>query len=224
METDYSELFNNGDNDGDLVIISKEKESIRCHLDVVKKGADYFKGLDSYQNNSGGVSVKQIFMDYPIDHIKLLINYLYNPVGSLYCESGIDYENFSIEELLDLYKMVDELIVVVNRDSIENELVSSFSNLLNEQNWKSTLEYIYKFDVYDDFTKKVFEFYFNLIQKKGVLLDTLISDIDLSSHFGRFFYKNLMDRFRKILFQHENIKNKLEELLFRKKNDSENKV
>src|SRR5579885_3469662 len=89
-------LFNNGDNNGKIIIKTTNNKEIKCHDFILKNTSDYFKEIVEYESFNNIIE-----MDCSSEIIIIILNYLYSEI--------IDDKNLSCEEIIHLYYTINQL-------------------------------------------------------------------------------------------------------------------
>ena len=149
MDVYLADLFNNGENAGDIVIVSNDNVRMKCHTFVLEATTEYIKTLKSFRKQTNDVS-NEIKLDYDAIIIRFVLNKLYNS----------DYENKnwppSAEDILEDIKLIEELQVIPGiKTKVVNELVENFHKGIRKNNWIKLLEKTYQIDIYKELTEKI---------------------------------------------------------------------
>lgn len=138
METQIKKLFNKGNNDGDFTILANDNDKgIKCHSFVLSLMIpEYMKTFNRFTNSE----TKCLNLDYSSKIIMVMLSRFYGSKANL-CEELTPYE------IIEYVKLLNELLVV-NRESIIDELVIIFSYQINEKNFYDLLLNIYNIDIY----------------------------------------------------------------------------
>lgn len=137
----YKTMFNNGDNDGDVIIVCENDIEIKAHSEVLEKTSEYFRGVKlTFETEK-----KLYLLEYNDTIVKSVINMLYySKYNELYfCE----WENmcifFELIEILLLDPILNETI-----DSIYNDYIICIRNDKDIIGNERSLESFY-FDIID---------------------------------------------------------------------------
>lgn len=109
----YKTMFNNGDNDGDLYIVCKTKETFRMHSEVLEATSEYYNNIKHTFNPNS--EKKLYFEQFNIICLQLIINILYNDkYNSVYTTNAeILCQFFELSELLLLKPEIDKKIQLI---------------------------------------------------------------------------------------------------------------
>lgn len=91
MEKYLTNYFNNGDNDGDVTIVSNDDKTIKCHSFVLKYTCEYAKSLWHFDQQP-----RTINLDFDSEIITKLLNRLYTesyPIKDLDSHEIIEFTN-----------------------------------------------------------------------------------------------------------------------------------
>jgi hypothetical protein len=167
MDIDILELFNNGQNDGTIEIISSENTCIKCHDFVFEKQCDLGRSKSRFEKNNGQSNVNTITLNYSTKVITLIISKMYS--------SQFDFKNIDINEIIQLIFVATE-IGVKYCDPILDELSELFYIQIKKNNWLDILEQIND-HVELEFLKKVITKYF----RKKIILPNLLKISNIST-------------------------------------------
>ena len=182
------EWFQNGDNDGDICIISEDNDIIKCHLIVLKKLTGYFNVLSDFEEKKNSISLlptesantnKNLTFKYSTKVIKLTFNKLYDFNYKL---TNLDYH-----DIRACQKFIDEIDLKYIKDKFEQQLLELFKSQIDKENWIHLLDYTYQYEyIYSNYKEVIFNFFKNVILNcKGITEEDPIKDIDYNSKMGK---------------------------------------
>jgi hypothetical protein len=163
------DLYKNGDNDGNVIIKTKDKE-LKCHEFVISNTSDFFKSSinsDSYYNI--------IELDSSFEIVNIIMNYLYS-------EKIVDKE-LSANDIINLYNLINQLRCKDFIIPLKNHYLKKFPELLNELNWMELLKCVFNVNKYADFQDEILLYY-----KSNIL--TQLEDLDLNTIIDNYKYVN----------------------------------
>jgi hypothetical protein len=160
MDLHIKQLFNNGDNSGNTTIISNDGKQLKCHSFILKTQSEFMSSAFNFKKQNKQ-DAKPIELDYNSKSIMIVLSRVYN---STYKISN----DLSIDELIELVKLVDELLLMYE-DAIITEISNIFAAKLTDDNWLPTLVKIANYDVYDELIKKIRAYYINIIRSSNIL-------------------------------------------------------
>lgn len=153
-------LYNNGQNNGDVILKTKEQE-IKCHSFVLETTSDYFKSCIKYENFNGVIE-----MDLSFEITNIIINFLYS-------EKIID-KDLTAGEIIRLFTAISSLQCSDSIIILKNYYAKKFPKLLNEDNWHVLLEQIFNTNKYAGLQEMIMEYYEN----------NILNNIDLETMFS----------------------------------------
>ena len=124
MYSTLAKLFNNGENNGDI-ILKTQSTNLKCHSFVLENTSDFFKKQICHPNFDGLIT-----LDFTNDIVSIVIQYLY-------CEE-ILHKELSTNDIIDLYNLID----IVNCSlliPLKQYYLNQFSKLINIENWAQLL-------------------------------------------------------------------------------------
>lgn len=134
-------LFNNGDNDGDIVIVSTiDKVEIRCHKWIVRRQARYFADIVKTEKEAKRRKTdekthqKIIRLTWYVrtSIIRQAIHFLYNS------QYKLDV-NLEARDLFSLFDLVEQLQFTQDTKNIMENIFSLFCSKLTKDNWLALL-------------------------------------------------------------------------------------
>jgi len=177
MLTILRTLYNNGENDGDLIIKTINKD-LRGHSFVLKNTSEFFRICI---NDSYFTGVVEIDSTYKITN--LIINYLYS-------EKIVD-DDLSPTEIIQLISTISNLKCHQSITILKNYYLQKFPKLLYQNNWIELLTYTFNISKYAELQEEILMFYTNYI-----LNNIEITDL----HTIENLYKPVNDEIKNILF------------------------
>jgi len=172
-------LYNNGENDGEILIKTKDSQ-IKCHLFVIENTSDYLKSCVKSENFNNIIE-----LDSSFELVNIAMNYLY-------AERIIDKE-LSADEIINLYNLINQLKCKdnININILKNHYLKKFPYLIEENNWIDLLKYVHNINKYADFQEEILCYY-----KSNIL--TYIEDLDLNTIVNM--YSNVNTEIKILLF------------------------
>ena len=146
MITILRSKYNNGDNDGNITIKTKDKD-IKCHSFVLENTSEYFRGNIRKIDFNGIIEMGSTTYDL----INIVINYLYS-------EKIVDRE-LTCNDIVQLYGLLNCLKCDNSVMILRNHYLKKFKQLLNEENWISLLKSVFNIDIYNDLQEEIIVFY-----------------------------------------------------------------
>ena len=175
--------FNDGINDGDITIISADKEIIKCHSFVIVNVSGYFKSLYNFNTSK---ELKEFKLGYNIKLVKLIINMMYN--------SNYQYEKtikLSLDEVIHLIKLIDELLIEIDIDKFKKQFLLDFRKNINLENCVEILIQLYEFDIYKSLIKYIIDYIcYQIYENDNIMIINKIYEI--SEHFNSDLQKQLI--------------------------------
>jgi len=198
MDKKLYQLFNNGDNDGDIVINCDDNIKIKCHSFIFKRQCLF--ALASYHFNEGKINTFDL--TYSSKLIRMLISKMY--------KYKYIFDDLSPNEIITMITLSDYL-QMEQFDVIVDELSMLFESQLNAENWIELLEVVYAYSHLKQLEIKIINYI--IINILGVKSRPRISDRDINSFkllgFG---YHIEFIEFPSIKFDSEKITNFLHEI------------
>lgn len=121
MQSYLQNLYNYGDNNGDIKLVSKDNILLSCHSIVVKTLSNYFGN-----HNTSMCPDEKNNIHYNKKIIDILMHYMYT--------EKILEENLSIDEILSLFELIN-FLQVNNIEELKNYFTRQFPHKLNSDNW-----------------------------------------------------------------------------------------
>jgi hypothetical protein len=200
MNTFLTSIFNNGDNDGDITIMSKNGDKIGCHSYVMKVVSGYFKSeshfvshkkLKTSKKDNHRETVQKTFnLDYDTKIICSTINLLYSSTYKI--DTNMTMDNlFEIMTLLD-YLSVDNI-------SIEETIDTSMTNKFTYDDWDEIVNKINNYPISIKYVHRSIGKYFydNIISDRERLDKDPLANLNMDSPLIKF----LGDQYRKYIIQ-----------------------
>ena len=217
MDTLIQSLFNDGNNDGKFIIKTKDDVEIKCHHIVLKKQSDYFKSLDDFETNKLKQllddtkkdfnkinNTKTTHLDYSSKVVKTLLNKMYN--------SNYIIKDLTYEEIIEIVKLIDEILIQHNKQLLEKELVEILKTSINEKNWLHLLQKAYDNNLSDLYINSIQSYFLNeILIKDDIVENDPLKNIDLNSFVGKILVKLMRRKIHhhKLLIKKQNLINKL---------------
>lgn len=149
MFTILKSMFNNGENDGDVILRTINKD-MRCHSFVAKYNSELIKEqLDNCY--FPGV----VMIDYNSNLVNIVFNYFYS-------EKIIDID-LTGEEIISLFGLINQLRCQITINTLKNHYVKKFPKTLNDNNWLDLLKLVYGISKYSDLQEEVLSYFLNNI-------------------------------------------------------------
>jgi len=142
-------LFNEGQNDGDVVLISSDKLLIKCHSYVIYNLSTFFKCCLDFNKINEKENI--ITMEYSEKILKIVINIIYN--------DKYFTQELEIDEILLILKLIDELQLNFNINKQIIRLEENFKQKVNQSNWLELLKKVNDFYIYKGIKKILLNFY-----------------------------------------------------------------
>lgn len=155
MNKELTKLFNNGINTGDMTIICSGQERIQCHSFVMENQSDFIKGYTHFKQEQNPTNEsKTISLIYPLKVVLIVVNKMYS--------SDYNIPDISIEEILMVVKLMDE-IIIMNRDTIIENLLYQFSYKITVDNWFDLLCSVFKNNLYERFQHTIILYFSDIV-------------------------------------------------------------
>jgi len=139
-------LFNNGDNNGAIKIISESGEKFGCHDFVFETQCSFGKAFAHFESSKNN-DPDDIEVNLPTYSSKIICQLL----SKMYSADYV-FNNLNPSEIILTIKLVDEL-VIKNKSDILLELIELFKCQLTNDNWLQLLNDIFGMDIFDDLQK-----------------------------------------------------------------------
>ena len=170
----FRTLYNLGNNDGDMLIISKDKKQLNCHTYVINYASQALKKQYTLQP-------KFMTINYNKNIIDIIFNYIYS-------ERILEYK-LSLEEILDLFSLINDLRLNINITKLNNYYAKYYSKLIDKDNWIRALLNVYNIPKYADLHDHAIKYIKDKILSKNALSINDISDLD--NELAKFVIKTL---------------------------------
>ena len=141
-------LYNNGENNGDILVKAKDG-NLMCHSFVLENTSLYFKS-----QIISNTFDKTLQLNFNVETVNIVLNYLYS-------EIIIDKE-LSVYDIMNLYDLISQLSCD-NINPLKNHYLAKFNVQINDKNWCTLLNNVYGVNKYADFQECVLSFYRNNI-------------------------------------------------------------
>jgi len=149
MLTTLRTLYNQGDNDGNVIIKTTDHELI-CHDFVLKYTSDFFKNYIIMTGFDGIIT---------LDYDSKLVNIVFN---CMYSEKVIE-QNLTGQEIIKLYALLDQLKCKNIEMIIKNHYLKKFPSTLTENNWMTFLRMVFNVEKYIELQKEILNYFANHI-------------------------------------------------------------
>lgn len=164
-------LFNNGDNDGDIILITHDK-AIKCHSFILEYTSEYLRSCiknDPY--------TKTIELDTGSELLCIVLNYCYS-------EKLVDKE-VNWNDILKLYILLNQLKCGDNILVLKNHYLKKLYPLLNKDNWFEILKIVFNVNKFSDIEQVILTFYKNSILTDMSMpeIKELVTQFEHSSNF-----------------------------------------
>lgn len=186
MNTILQNLFNNGNNDGNF-IMNTRNGTITCHPFVLYHISNVCKNL--IDSNTLAININT---DLKIT--KILINYMYTEKFSS--------EDLNINEITDLFDLIDNL-KCDKCTTLKNYYLPKFLSKLDEDNWLNTLKIV--FNCHNSLEEIIYKYFSDVILNNVSQINYIVSNSIV---------KNVSDQVQVRLFEIalSNIVNKVSEI------------
>ena len=200
MNRDLITLFNNGNNNSTIKIISEEGEKIGCHDFVFETQCSFgvaFTHFESSKRNNDTNDIEVNLSTYPSKIIKQLFSKMYS--------SDYVFSDLNPHEIISMTKLADEL-VVKNKSDILSELLLLFKKQLANDNWLQLLNDIFNVDIFGGLQNCLVDYFINEILPKDF---DQFPDIGETPEEVKNFLLNIFEKNKKVskLLTREPIKN-----------------
>lgn len=152
MLTILRSLFNNGDNDGNIIIkpTRSNDKIIKCHDYVLKNTSDFL--TECIKNESFN---NVINLDSHYETALIVFNFLYS-------EYTLDLD-LNCNQIIELYYLINQLKCHDSIMVLKNHYLVKFVNKLDESNWFSSLKNIYGVSKYHDLQEEILKYFRNSV-------------------------------------------------------------
>ena len=203
MLTVLRTLYNDGDNDGNVIIKTHDKDLL-CHDFVLKYTSDFFK---EYMNVTTFTGLLEL------DYESKLVNIMFN---CMYSEKVVD-EGLTGQEIIKLYALINQLKCKEIDMIIKNHYLKKFPSTLTENNWMTFLRMVFNIEKYNDLQKEILNYFAeNILMNLETVNMYLFSDLykDTDNNIKDTLFKICLE---KILSLTNELKNNLENDVVKKK-------
>lgn len=149
MLTTLRTLYNQGDNDGNVIIKTTDQQLI-CHDFVLKYTSDFCKNYIIMNGFDGLIT---------LDYDSKLVNIVFN---CMYSEKVIE-QNLTGQEIIKLYALLDQLKCKGIDMIIKNHYLKKFPSTITENNWMTFLRMVFNIEKYADLQKEILNYFANHI-------------------------------------------------------------
>ncbi len=157
MQSYLRELYNDGINDGDMQILSKDNHIIKCHKFVIL----YATKILNLQDGN------HISLDYNKNIIDIILNYTYS-------EKIVDID-LTVNEILSLFSLIHYLDMNDYILELKNHYIRTFPDKLTKNNWLHILKSIYGMQKYSDLLESIIPY----IRDIAIVDDDILSIINM---------------------------------------------
>jgi hypothetical protein len=179
-------LFNNGDNNGTIILTAEDNSIIKCHDFVFESQCNYIKAKfdpePKEKCDSDPRSNDRISLNYPAKAIQQVLSKMYTDEFS--------FNNLEPTEIIQLVLLIHELDVK-NRYEQISELNKLFESKLNENNWLELLDIIYQHSLFKIFQRTIVNYFIHqiLIKNTAVFPDITVKDANIKKYLLNIFKK-----------------------------------
>ncbi len=187
-------LYNLGENDGDVKIFTRDNKVIMCHSFILNRVSENFKSL---VNDDKTLMINQ---DKKI--IDIVLNFSY-------CEQIIERQLF-LDDILNVFSLINHLKMNSFILDLKSHYIRRFPETLSLSNWKHTLRTIFNIEMYSELFQPMRYFIKNVvfmdenydINTDIDLFDTEIQKFLLSLSFETI--KDLRESYHRLIDEREN--------------------
>jgi hypothetical protein len=159
MQSYLQNLYNNGDNNGDIKLCSKDNVQFSCHSIVIKTLSNFISTYNTL--------TQKITINYDKRIIDILLHYMYT--------EKILEEDLSIDDILSLFELIS-FLQVKNINELKNYFTRQFPHKLNSDNWQHILRTIYGIQKYSPLFEQLTLFIKNIIFRNNKSISQIIDD------------------------------------------------
>lgn len=175
MHTILKSLYNNGDNDGDMIVKTKDRD-VRCHSFILRYVSEFMR-INVMSN------FNIIDMETSSDLINIVFTYLYS-------EKIID-RDLSATDIIQLFDLISQLKCHTSVCILKNHYLQKFPSLINDDNWMELLKYTYNISKYSELQEEIVTYYTgNILNNIEMYNSQTLTDS----------YKNLNEEIKNLLF------------------------
>lgn len=157
-------LYNEGDNNGNVIIKTHDKDLL-CHDFVLRYTSEFFKECMNVTTFTGLLE---------LDHDSKLVNIIFN---CMYSEKVVN-EDLTGQEIIKLYALLNQLRCKDIEMIIKNHYLKKFPSTLNENNWMTFLRMVFNNEKYADLQKEILNYFAeNILMNLETVNMYLFSDI-----------------------------------------------
>lgn len=162
MDLCSKDLFNGGDNDGDITIFTKDNQSIKCHSLIMRTTTKYFESMKNFNE-----SKKETTINHTSKIVKWIINNLYT--------SYFEYDNkFDVYEIISLLKLIDELQIKFDISNTTKHYEKLFIQQINKENFSELLQITENINIFSSLYSALMDFSFY----KHFIFEDVIKECD----------------------------------------------
>lgn len=152
MNTYITNLFNDGDNEGDLTIVTKDGD-FKCHSFILKYCTDF--QINDYTCFT--------FEEYDLKMMKFLFNYIYNQT--------LQDVDLSPEDIINVFNISEMLSCKDYINGLKTELANRFYGQLTVDNWIQYYDQLFGEDIYNQLNDVIMNYYSECILNKMTEID-----------------------------------------------------
>lgn len=147
-------LYNNGDNNGEVIIKTLDKE-IRCHKFII-------------ENICENINLQYNYIDlyYEYKLVNIVMNYIYSEKIS-----DIDLSNYDI---INLFRLLYDMKCYNSVIGLKNYYLKKFPKTLNDDNWIDSLKLVFGHTNYSELEQEILNYYQNSILTNNDSVDKLM--------------------------------------------------
>ena len=146
MNTYITNLFNNGNNEGDITILTSDEE-VKCHSFILKYCTDFQLKDATYFS----------FKEYDSKTMKYLLNYIYNQT--------IQETELSCDDIINLFNLSEILSCKDYIKTLKNVLADKFYSQLTQDNWLCYYNQLYGDDNYAELQQVTINYYLYILNE-----------------------------------------------------------
>lgn len=152
MNTYITNLFNDGENEGDITIVTKDGD-FKCHSFVLRYCTDF------QIHDSTCLS----FENYYIKSMKFLFNYIYNQT--------LQEIELSLDDIINVFNLSEMLSCKDYINGLKTELANRFYEQLTKDNWMYYYDQLFGEDMYNQLNDVIMNYYSKCILKEMTEVD-----------------------------------------------------
>ena len=211
MDRTLLTLFNDGDNNGTIIIVSTDFVEIRCHKLIITSQSQYFAETIRSERET---KRQKIQLTEPLGKIDVSMNpngkitrielaasvvVICQAVHLLYNSQHEINPSLTVTEYVALFDLIDDLQFVHNTKKIKEKILCLFDRKLTKENWVGLLKELYPnkkpfVDVIVSFYKKIIPHLSEFISADP------LRELDMNSPLGKYMgevYRSWLDYYLK---------------------------